>query len=708
MKYVVRLLSVLITATIVIAAFSTSVSAEGYTHWYTKGSNYSVPLSDVYESTQEITGNTIGLTTSLDGINDLFCINGYTYALCSELSKIVVLDSSYNLHTEIFAKSQDGKSVDFTGARGLFVDEKNIFIADTENARVLICDGFGTVEKELFLPKASVIPDTYVYRPIKVVKDQRGYVYVVSEGSYYGALLFDEHFEFLSFYGANEATTSVKDAVQNLWNRYFATETQLSKQKKTLPYQFSNFCVGDDGFLYTSTGATELWSLGKGQIVKLSPGGANILYRYNTLGNASLATNFNFGESTYLKTENVNRMQSFCDLFVDRNSFIYALDQTYGLIYLYDSRCNLITAFGGGFGKGDTVGEFQSPTAITLNNDELLVSDSLKDSITIFKITDFGAKLIEAQKLKIDGNYEEAFALWKEVLEKDSNCQMAYSGLANAYFEKGEYDLALKYAKDGQDYFTYSQIYETISKEYIRRNVTWIVLVVILIVTALVYLVIILKKKIKPYYDASDSNKKLYIPFRIILHPVDSFNDMKYKRLCSVPIGISIAVMYYITSILAVTAGGFLFTSSETSVFNSLFVLARTAGLICLWSIANWGICGLLEGKGRLNEVFCVTTYSFVPLIVGNILFTIFSNVLPLSSSVVLDGINTVALIITAFLLIVGTITIHEYSFSKFVLTSILTILGMILIVFVVFVIAILLQQLLNFFVSVYTEITYR
>ena len=691
-----------------ISVFSATISAESYTHWYTRDNRRSVEMRDAFESVDEITGHSLGQSYTLDGLEDLYVYGDNLYLLCGDLSKIILLDKDYKITSEITAKKSDGSAVDFKGAKGIFVDENNIMIADTEHARVLVCALDGTVVKEIGLPDATIIPDTYIYKPIKIVKDQRNYIYVISEGSYYGALLFNENYEFLSFYGANEAKPSITDVIENLWNRFFATNEQLSKQTKTLPYQFSNFCLGSDGFMYTVTGATELYSTSKGQIIKLSPGGSNVLYRYDTLGEASNASSYNFGELSYLQIFNNNKMQSFCDIYVDENSFIYTVDKTYGIVYVYDSNCNLISAFGGGFGSGKSVNTFKNPTAITMFGDDLVISDSGKKSIVIFNTTDFGKKIISAQKMKVDGNYAESEELWKEILALEPNCQMAYIGLAASSLEKGEYKQGLEYAENGQSYDLYSQLYEQLSKDFMRENAIWLILAVLVFIVLLILIVKLYKKHKKGDLLPKDLSQKIKLAFETLVHPVNSFSDIKYKKKGSVAIGFAIAVIYYFTTILSVTNGGFLFTSFDVYNFNALFTLARTAGLIILWSVVNWTLCSLLEGKGKLSEVFCVTTYSIMPLIFYNIIFLVLSNILPLSVGVFLNGLNIVSLIYAAFLFIIGMITVHEYSFKKFILTSVLTVLGMILVVFIIFVMAILLQQFFNFFVTVYAELVYR
>lgn len=86
----------------------------------------------------------------------------------------------------------------------------------------------------------------------------------------------------------------------------------------------------------------------------------------------------------------------------------------------------------------------------------------------------------------------------------------------------------------------------------------------------------------------------------------------------------------------------------------------------------------------------------------------VLTNFIPLSGAGVITGIETILLIYTFFLLSVAMIKVHEYDFFKFLLTGIVTLFFMILIVFIIFMCAILLMQFGSFIVSIYEEVVYR
>jgi hypothetical protein len=64
--------------------------------------------------------------------------------------------------------------------------------------------------------------------------------------------------------------------------------------------------------------------------------------------------------------------------------------------------------------------------------------------------------------------------------------------------------------------------------------------------------------------------------------------------------------------------------------------------------------------------------------------------------------------LLTAFMLIMGTMIIHDYTFGKFVGTTIMSVLAILIVIFLAIVIVILVQQLILFAGTVYREFMYR
>ena len=204
------------------------------------------------------------------------------------------------------------------------------------------------------------------------------------------------------------------------------------------------------------------------------------------------------------------------------------------------------------------------------------------------------------------------------------------------------------------------------------------------------------------------TNKKVKLLLQFPFHPYATFEEIKYKKLGSVKIAIVITALFYVSSVLNVTSVGFLYSTTLLKNYNALFTLAASIGIILLWSVCNWLVCSIFSGKGTFSEVYVATTYSMLPLIIFNFIKVILTHFVPLSTAGLIGGLGTAMLIFTFFLLSISMVIMHEFDFFKFLLTGLVTIFFMILIVFVIFMIAILASQLLSFISTVYTEVAYR
>lgn len=661
---------------------------------------------EMYEPVEEISAATYGLTDYFDGITDVFADgNGDIYLLCGGISKLYHITKDYSQCREIIVTDKDGNVIDFKGARGVYYDkDQYIYLADTNNARVLVMDKEGKVLNTLETPVSDLIPEDFLYQPSSIAKDAQGYIYILSLGCYYGALLYTPEYEFMGFYGPNTVESNALDTLSYLWERLTSNETKKQKSVKKLPYSFTDFCFDPNGYMVTSTGAlsNSVWGTQNvGQIKKISHNGANILYKRDLRGDTSASTGVNFLEANAVLSGGV---QEFVAVVVTKDDYIIGLDGGHGMIYMYDSECNLMSAFGGGYDQGEKLGVFKNPVSLTLNGEDILVADAHKYSITIYKPTEYGNLIRNAQTLYIKGDYDEAKLLWEEVLSMNRNCQLAYRGIAMVHYNEGDYKAALEAARIACDYAVYDMAWQEIITDFIAKYFGLIVLILVIILAAVIFIVRYFKKRNKKLITNPKTINFLRSPF----HPFYCFDDLKYKHLGSVKIAIIITVLFYVASVLNVIASGFLYSNTLLRNYNALYTLGGTVGLVLLWSVCNWLVSSMFDGKGNFKEVYTATCYSITPWVVFLFLKVILSNFLPLATSGLITGIETVMLIYTFFLLCIAMMKVHEYDFFKFILTSIVVVFFMILVVFVIFMCAILMAQFLAFVASVYEEIAHR
>lgn len=666
---------------------------QSYTYWNGKKAKEKTPVysKPIYEVYDVLAFNHIGLEENFVEITDICTsLSGKTYILDGGASRIVILNDSYKLSTVIKSAKKGDQNLSFKNAKGIFVGaDDSIYVADTENKRVLKLDEQGNVISEITLPKSRLIPSSFTYSPIKLTIDSKGYMYVLSDGSYHGAILYSPEGEFLGFYGANTVKAGVLDSLSALWEKLTLSNERRAALEKTLPFQFTDLHVDKKDFIYTTTGNTakSKYEEQTGQIRKLSPGGSNVIE----------SDGVNFADQGYYKYS-----QDILGIAVDEDGFIYALDSAYGHIFVYASDANLLGVFGCGSREGIQDGSFSKACAIAVNDNlsDVIVADGKLNSITIFRETAYGKKFKEAQSLTMLGDYKKAKPLWSQLIKEDRNNQLCYVGLAKAYSEEGNYKKALEYSKIGYDRDTYALAFEFVRNDYLEKNLGWIALIIIVLIVGIIIALKYKRKKgivLLPY--------KWRLALSVLRHPSDTFYEIKQNNKGSALIGVIILLLFYLTSVLKETLGGFCHVVFDADSFNALLILLRSSGLVILFTVCFWAVSTLMHGQGKMREIFITVCYSLLPCIIANIIFVVLTNVMLPSEIAFLNLFMTVATLYTGLLLFIGLMRISDYEFGKLIAVLLLTLAGMVIVVFILIVLFLLCQLFHGFLSTLFAEI---
>ncbi len=660
-----------------------------YTYWEGLGSKAKTPVycKPMYEPEIVIDASALG-TELFGSIDDICSADGYTYILDSKSSKVYVLDKDYSLKTEINNIVYKGESLSITGASGILVKDEKIYIADTKNARILVMDINGNVLHYLTLPESKLIPSDFKYSPQKIAIDSRDYLYISSDGSYYGALVYSPDMKFLGFYGANTVAVSVGDAIKNFINKLFTTDEKRAASVRALPYQFTDFVVGPNDFVYTVTSASGT-ETARGQVKRLNPGGKDVLGKED----------YNFAD----ESNKLFQPESLKAIDVDKDGFFYVLESgSYNRIFWYDEECNLICVFGG---SGDSQnGTVSLGGAITVNGTDIIITDPVNKDVTIYSITDYGKKVRAVQLDTLQDNFEDTVEGWSEIIKVDVNNQLAYRGLAKAYYTMEDYDKAIEYSKLGADRETYANSFVKIRTAFLEKYFTVGFLVLAAVAAVIVYLLYIKKKK----GIVLLKNEKAKNMFSSVFHPFEAFRLVKEKNMGSPILATVLLILFYLVNAVSDVASGYAFNRFDASSYNSFFVLLRTVALVLLFVISNWLVCVLMGGIGKLKEIYIVTCYSLIPTIVATAAGILLSHMLSPDEFVFVTIFQTICTAYTLIILVVGIMKVHDYEFGKFIGTTVVTIIAMLIIVFLVFLVFMLAQQVYGWIGTIFTEIKYR
>lgn len=698
------------------SAGTAEVPYESYTYWedYGAGQKVAVYNKPVYSVGTPITAESLGLPL-FEGLMDIVTDEkDYLYILDTN-GNVVILNDKYELVKKIDAFIYHGESVTIEGsetttvvndgdtlqisaATGIFVKNDTIYIADPKGERVIVSDLNGDVRYLLTRPVSHLIPSDFLYMPQKIAVDSKDYTYVSCDGSYYGALVYSPTMEFLGFYGANTVANSVLDVLSSLVTRLFQNDEKRAASMLSLPYQFIDMVVGPDDFIYTATGKTGAKTTSTGQVSVMNPGGKNILKKES----------YNFSDTQYAPYNKISSDSNVVSIAVDDEGFFYIVDAAYGRAFMYDKECNLVTVFGGALGANSGIiqqnGITRVPRTIEVKGTDVLVCDGFKNQIHIYELTEYGAMLRNAQIVTLQDEFEESLGMWDNVLKQDQNCQLAYRGLAKAYYSLGENEKAAEYARLGADRDTYSNAFLKIRTAWLESYFVYIFIGVIALAAGLFVFLYFKKKRGWKLIK----NERVAVMLDSVMHPIEAFRLVKEKQQGSLVLSVVLLALFYILSAVQDMGKGFAFNYFNSAEYNSLYVLLSTVGLVLLWVVSNWLVSVLLGGIGRIKEIFIVTCYSLQPLILSSVISLALTHVLTPDEYVFVTLLQTFFMLYAAFMLIMGIMKVHDFEFGRFVGTTALSIVAMLIIVFLVFLFIMLAQQVFSWLATLYIEIRYR
>lgn len=193
-----------------------------------------------------------------------------------------------------------------------------------------------------------------------------------------------------------------------------------------------------------------------------------------------------------------------------------------------------------------------------------------------------------------------------------------------------------------------------------------------------------------------------------VTHPVEGFEDMRWKKSGSLKIAFLIVFLLFLSEIAYQRLYGFQFYVTYDKVFNIIPFIMRTIVLFATWVVGNWSICTLLDGEGTMRNICIYSAYALVPYIIQRFLNVFLSHFLIRDEYVFMQALEIIGVGWTAILLFSAIKSVHQYSFGKTVFAIILTVSAMLIMLFLLVLFMSLVQQVYIFISTIYTELSYR
>lgn len=608
------------------------------------------------------------------------------YVVDAGLSSVIVMNEKFETKYMLSEFEHDGKRDKLSGCRGVCVKDGIIYVADTDNHRIVTFRETDYSFIQSFdKPEITQLGQDYSYEPIRLEVGITGQMYIVARGINSGFVVLDKDGTFQSFVGAPEVKTNVLDEI---W-KMFMTKKQVAAMMKSVPTEYNSIRFDSNGFLYATTKSKDVQP-----IVRLNLQGKDIL-TYD-------AEDAPVGDSEYLERES----SSFVDVCVDESGVYYALDEHYGHIFAYNSSGKLLFVFGK---NGTQSGTLNSPVAIELVGDKILVANTVSKIINIYSRTDFGEAVLAADSTMNSGDYKTASDNWKYVLNQCSTYFLAKDSLGKIELYNKNYKKAMTYAKEVGDKNTYSEAFRASRSNIIYDNYQLLVLLVIVLCAGIIlYKKVWKKSELYARWKESKLGKGLAFAKYCSFHPFDGFWVLKREKRGNLLTANVMVVLFLAIYVINIQFCGYLFMDGQPEDRTTLVSLISVIVLMVCYCVGNWCFTSLMDGMGTMKDIYISMAVSLRPYVAFGLVLVVISHVLSLEESFLYSTLMMILFIWVFALLVFGMMMTHDYLLGKGIKAVILTIIGIALIIFLGLMFINLVDDMVNFGRDVYREMLYR
>lgn len=196
--------------------------------------------------------------------------------------------------------------------------------------------------------------------------------------------------------------------------------------------------------------------------------------------------------------------------------------------------------------------------------------------------------------------------------------------------------------------------------------------------------------------------------FYVITHPLDGFWGIRRENKGSLAAAFTFVALTILTLTIEKQNTGFLFNRNRLSELNVLVDIFTVLLVYVLWCVANWCTTSLMEGKGRMKDILIAIGYALLPIILIRLPMVVMSHMITADEGTFYYVLGTISYLWTGLLIFTGTMTIHQYSITKTIVTIAITIVAMGILMFIGLLFFNVIQQMLTFVMTIYRELRFR
>ena len=193
-----------------------------------------------------------------------------------------------------------------------------------------------------------------------------------------------------------------------------------------------------------------------------------------------------------------------------------------------------------------------------------------------------------------------------------------------------------------------------------------------------------------------------------LLHPFDGFFEIRFRNHGSAFLATLLLIAYAVLNCLKFQYTGFPMNMNNIDEMDALSLFISVVSVVALFTVSNWTVTTLFNGKGKMKDIFIVVCYSLTVPIIGDAIVTFASNFVTLDEVMILTSVQMLCYAYFAFLVIAGLTTIHEYGFGGSIMSIVMSIVAAAIILFIGILVFTMLERMISFFSSVAEELMRR
>lgn len=193
-----------------------------------------------------------------------------------------------------------------------------------------------------------------------------------------------------------------------------------------------------------------------------------------------------------------------------------------------------------------------------------------------------------------------------------------------------------------------------------------------------------------------------------MFHPVNGFDAIKWENAGSIKTSLIIMFLFFLVNVFDAQLVGFIYNTRNPDKISIISIFAVSVGGILLWFISNWAVSSLMFTEGKTKQLLILTCYSLLPYVIWEFIYIVASNFVANDMAPFLSMLRFIGLAWSGILLVFGSYQVHQISVGKVFVNIFLTLLGVLIMLFLMLLAYSLVQQMFIFVYTIFSEVVFR